>query len=332
MLACGVIYTAFLIIGQYVGQLAFGVDTWHVPVDSVTKGLQLFYIDQSFYLTCLCLTKVAIVCFYLRIFPQQSFQWTAYATMAFVVVSTVIFVFMQIFQCTPVSTAWQGWTDGSQADLCMNVNTLAYSAASFSIAQDLIILILPLPLLMRLNTSWRNKAGIILMFSLGVFVLVTSCVRLRYITKFGETINPSWDLADPLIWSGVEVAVSIIVACLPAIRVLIVRVLPGILTSITSGRHTSRTGYVKDTNNSSLTRSGRQASGRRSVTFFSSRDKDGDGNESQIELGLQLGDKMRGEVQTEICGPQEVFEGRDDGGIRIKTTTTTQSTRVDMDD
>lgn len=312
--------------------LAFGVDTWRVDVQDVTKGLQLFYIDQSFYLTCLCLTKVAIICFYQRIFPHRRFQWAAYATMAFVIISTIVFVFMQIFQCKPISVAWEGWVDGSQNKYCTDVNTLAYSAASFSIAQDLVILVLPLPLLMKLNTGRRNRAGIILMFSLGVFVLVTSCVRLRYITKFGHTVNPSWDLADPLIWSGVEVAVSIIVACLPAIRVLIVRVIPGILTSITPGGGTSRGGYVKETNSSSGLRSGKHLSARRSTNFFSSKDRDDDGNESQIELGLHLGDKMRGEVQTEICGPQEDFEGRDDGGIRIKTITTTQTTRADMND
>jgi hypothetical protein len=58
------------------------------------------------------------------------------------------------------------------------------------------MLIMPLPLLFRLNTTWRAKAGIIFMFSLGVFDLVTSCVRLRSIVSFGDSVNPSWDYTD----------------------------------------------------------------------------------------------------------------------------------------
>jgi len=261
--------------------------------------------------------------------------------MVFVILPTVIFTFMQIFQCLPVRYVWEGWFDDSRSDHCLNVNLLAYTAAAFSIAQDLVILLLPLPLLLGLHAGIRAKVGIIFMFSLGVFILVTSCVRLSYVISFGHTVNPSWDFYDTLLWSGLEVAVSIIVACLPALRVLLIGVLPGIFSSLISwGAHTSRGGYVKETGFSSG--SGRNGGGggggsapakgsrqRRSMVFFSSKDREEDGNESQIELGLQLGDKVRGEVQTEISGPQRDVEDQDNEGIRINTITTT---RVDVND
>ena len=259
--------------------------------------------------------------------------------MAFVILPTVIFTFMQIFQCFPVRYAWEGWFDDSRSGHCLNVNLLAYTAAAFSIAQDLVILLLPLPLVLGLHAGIRTKAGIIFMFSLGIFILVTSCVRLRYVISFGHTVNPSWDFYDTLLWSGLEVAVSIIVACLPALRVLLVGVLPGIFSFASGGEHTSRGRYVKETGFSSG--SGRNGGGgggsaaargsrrRKSMVFFSSKDREEDGNESQIELGLQLGDKMRGEVQTEISGPQRDVEEQEDEGIRINTITTT---RVDVND
>lgn len=256
--------------------------------------------------------------------------------MAFVILPTVIFTFMQIFQCLPVRYVWEGWYDDSRSEHCLNINLLTYTAAAFSIAQDLVILLLPLPLLLRLHTGTRAKAGIIFMFSLGVFILITSCVRLRYVIRFGHTANPAWDFYDTMIWSGLEVAVSIIVACLPALRVLLVGVLPGIFASLVSrGGHTSRGGYVKETGFSSG--SGRNGGGggggssaaaresrrRKSMVFFSSKDREEDGNESQIELGLQLGDKVRGDVQTEISVPPRDVEEQENEGIRINTTTTT---------
>lgn len=265
-----------------------------------------------------------MLCFYLRIFPNRSFVYSAYLAMAFVAIPTIVFIFLQIFQCAPVSYIWEGWVDGFGKHQCINVNTLAYAAASFSIAQDFIILVLPLPLLYSLNMGSRSKAGIMIMFSLGIFIMVTSCVRLRYILSFGATTNPCWDYADPLIWTGLEAAVSIIVACLPAIRVLVNRLMPGMLMTILSR---TPDGYVKEGGSSgSAAISGKRRHGSRSRSeqvsnIFASQTED---NDSQIELGLRLGDKVRGEVQTEIIGgePGSSRKG-DDQGIRVMTTTTT---------
>jgi len=45
-------------------------------------------------------------------------------------------------------------------------------------------------------------------------------VRLWTILSFGDSVNPTWDYTNVVIWTGLEVAVSIIVTSLPAIRVL----------------------------------------------------------------------------------------------------------------
>lgn len=48
-----------------------------------------------------------------------------------------------------------------------------------SIVQDFTILVLPLPLIIGPNTSWHRKAATMAMLSLGIFVFVTNCIRLR---------------------------------------------------------------------------------------------------------------------------------------------------------
>ena len=57
----------------------------------------------------LALTKISILCFYLRVFPNRWFRVTAWLVMAWVGISGIIFVFMEIFQCNPVAYTWQGW-------------------------------------------------------------------------------------------------------------------------------------------------------------------------------------------------------------------------------
>lgn len=41
MSACGVLFTVFLVLGQFTGMMAFGVDTWTVGVEKVSNGLKI---------------------------------------------------------------------------------------------------------------------------------------------------------------------------------------------------------------------------------------------------------------------------------------------------
>ncbi|KAK0706678.1 hypothetical protein B0T26DRAFT_467275 [Lasiosphaeria miniovina] len=224
MMVVAVFYTVFEGLGFSSAQLAFGVDVWTVDSATLTLSLKFFYVGETFYLTILTLTKASILCFYLRIFPDRNFRLVAYAVMAWVVLSGMVFVSLQIFQCMPINFIWEGWKKGEFGPYrCLDINTLGFTMAAFNIAQDIAILILPLPRLAKLDVSRRSRLCIMAMFSLGVFVLVTSCVRLWAIYSFGDSVNPTWDYTNALIWTGLEVAVSIIVTSLPAIRVLISR-------------------------------------------------------------------------------------------------------------
>ena len=117
-----------------------------------------------------------VVCFLLRIFPHPTFHRTAYAIMAYVGLFTIVAEGCLIFQCVPVQSIWLGWRGDSGAYTCLNVNRMTLVLAVQQILQDLLILGLPVPLLLKLNTSTRKKLSIFFMFSLGIFVVVTSCV------------------------------------------------------------------------------------------------------------------------------------------------------------
>jgi hypothetical protein len=217
-----VLYIAFEVLGSTAAQLAFGVDIWTVEGAHLGISIKFFYACETLYLVILTLTKNSILWFYLRIFPNRIFRICSFVTMAWVKISGVIFVFLQLFQCVPVQFIWDGWKKGDfGAHQCLDVTALAFTTATFGIAQDVVILALPLPLLAKLEVSRRSKLGIMLMFSLGVFVLITSCARLWTLLNFGDSVNPTWDYTNAIICTGLEVAVSIIVTSLPAIRVLL---------------------------------------------------------------------------------------------------------------
>ncbi|KZL66413.1 CFEM domain-containing protein [Colletotrichum tofieldiae] len=339
MIFCVLIFIVFVTLGKLAGWVAFGEDIWMVKPDALTFGLKIFFIDESFYLTCLCLTKISVLFFYLRIFPNKSFRRATYTAMAYIALSTTIMLFMQIFQCIPLSYNWDGWKGDFGPHHCLNINVLAFVAGGLSISHDIIILFLPIPLLWHLNMGIRSKVGIFIMFSLGIFILITSCVRLRYITLFTRSLNPTWDFTDPLIWSGIEVSVSMIIVCLPAMRVLFKRGAPRFFSSVASveasvprkvSNTSSRIGqYVKSISGGDHPMTepfDRKAAAAAQIAekrkkFFSFRSTNVEPSESEMELG----DNIRGEVRTQIrYGDAESSRRRSsiESGIHVRTITT----------
>lgn len=266
------------------------MDVWTVDPDTLTYGLKLFYVGESFYITILALTKISILFFYVRIFPQRSFRYACYGIMAWVGMSGLIFLLLQLFQCRPVEYAWEGWKGNFGAHSCLEINALAYTAAAFSIAQDLVILLLPLPLLWKLNLAWKYKAEIVIIMSLGIFILITSITRLAFIVKFTTTTNPTWDYTNSSIWSGLEVGVSMIVTSLPAIRCLLADLVPSAFASRAS-RYKSGSGGARGTATIGSNKQGlsnKQSTGR-SHSGLSSKGEHR--SESEVELGLTRGSK-----------------------------------------
>lgn len=287
--------------------------------------------------------------------------------MAWVAISSALFILLQIFQCMPVDAIWRSWKgDYPGSYRCLDVNSLVYAAAGCSIAQDVTILVLPLPLILRLNTTWRRKAAIVVMFSLGIFVLVTSCIRLRYLIMFARSTNPTWDYFNTTIWSAFEVAVSVIAASLPAIRLYLVRAWPMVFLSAarkasaqssgpqsSEGRKWSPLGFSGGSGKANGTANKISEVNQGFVSRF--LPKTGRRGERGVDVTeLELGDTVRGSVQTEIGAgnfplgangdsqylPPVEFTGGDitlgvdsrepshdstvpiNPGIRVKTTTT----------
>ncbi|KAJ5214982.1 hypothetical protein N7468_010661 [Penicillium chermesinum] len=228
-------YTMILAMGLTVALSALSVvladaglgrDMWTIPLDNITRILYIYFWDELMYLSILPLTKISICCFYLRIFPERRFRTVTYIMIGINVCYLLVFVLISVFQCLPVDGAWLHW-DGEGNYKCNNINAQGWSSAIINMALDILVMALPLRQLYHLNLSARKKIYVMCMFSLGIFVTLVSILRLRSLIVFASTENLSWDYVSVGYWSTVECDVGIICACLPAIRSLLCRVLPG---------------------------------------------------------------------------------------------------------
>ncbi|KAH0004169.1 hypothetical protein KCU78_g13531, partial [Aureobasidium melanogenum] len=200
-------------------QIGMGKDMWFVSFDHITRILKIFYFAELLYLTAVGVTKISMLLFYLRIFPDWKLRRAIYGMIGICLTYIIVFVLVTAFQCRPVNVAWLKW-DGEHPGKCLDLNADGWASASINIILDLIVIILPMKQLTMLNMSWQRKLGVIAMFLGGGFVTIVSILRLKYLIQFAHTQNPTMDYLPVGYWSAVETDVGVMVACAPAIRSL----------------------------------------------------------------------------------------------------------------
>ena len=57
-------------------------------------------------------------------------------------------------------------------------------------------------------------------------VTIVSILRLQSLVHLAQENNPTWDFYDVSVWSTVEICVGIMCACLPTVRLVLVRLFP----------------------------------------------------------------------------------------------------------
>lgn len=208
---------------------------WTLKAQQISNVLHFYYIGEIFYVLALGFSKISILFFYLRVFPSKDFRIVIHCVMGLSVAYTIAFFFATTFQCMPLSMAWNQW-DGLHKGKCNDIHIQGWTAAAINIALDAIVMILPLRHLARLNMNIRRKLMVMSMFSVGIIVIVISCLRLYSLVHFANSTNISWDYVEAGYWSLVEIDVSIVCGCMPAHRLLISRAWPRIKLTFHSGK------------------------------------------------------------------------------------------------
>lgn len=212
-----------------------GKDMWTLQAHQITNVLQYYFFGEIFYILALGVTKISILCFYLRVFPSKDFRRIIFGIMWLSVAYTAAFFFATTFQCTPVSYAWTQW-DGLHTGTCNDIHLQGWIAAGINILLDAIVMILPLKHLVGLNMNIRRKLMVMAMFSVGIIVIVISVLRLYSLVHFANSKNITWDYFEAGYWSLLEIDVSIICGSMPAHRYLVSKLWPKIKLTFHSGQ------------------------------------------------------------------------------------------------
>ncbi|CAN8100555.1 unnamed protein product [Discula destructiva] len=245
-----------------------------LPTASVTPAQEVVMAKLSLasgivYTWNLCLTKLAILLMYYRIFDVSRAAKAALVALgAFVVVWSCLSSFLFIFTCAPVQKLWIPDTPGHCID---QVGRWIANAAS-TIFTDLAIIILPIPQLLRLTLSRTEKFWVTLLVAQGLFVVIASTYRFALLFSYTAT-NASYTMARVAGWSEIEIAAGIVAANLPILKPLTDRLLLSFCgvkeqTTFLSGGSTWRSGWHTGSG-------GKKLSGDNAQSLFKTRGSDG---------------------------------------------------------
>ncbi|KAL4906218.1 hypothetical protein BDW74DRAFT_177237 [Aspergillus multicolor] len=213
-------------------------------------NLALFHIFLwSAYIVFICgatIARASALFFYARVFTQTRsrlwyYLWTLHALNVAWLMGTL---FAVIFMCLPVSRVWHRNIPGH----CRNPSAIWLGSGISSVFIDVLILVLPIPIVLGLQMKPCRKFLAMLVIILGHLVVVVSIGRLASVAGTSEdlTRDPTYNAVTPIFWHGSEIPIAVISVSLPSIFLLVRRAFAHGAPSVFNRKHFPSSSRLND--------------------------------------------------------------------------------------
>ncbi|MCJ1300583.1 hypothetical protein MMC08_003380 [Hypocenomyce scalaris] len=181
-------------------------------------------VSYTAYMIAMGFIKLSILLLYLKLLaPGMGLRWAVYALIAFVAMYTTATTLSLLFGCSPIAKLYHSSSPGT----CINLTVHSYAQSGLNITSDVLIMLIPVPMVWRLQMKTKFKLGVVGIFATGIVVTVLSIVRLvsLYWSEY-QTDDGTWEQGRATILSIVEVNLAIIASCMPAFKPFLSTYLP----------------------------------------------------------------------------------------------------------
>ncbi|KAH7117917.1 hypothetical protein B0J11DRAFT_441449 [Dendryphion nanum] len=226
-----------------------------VDLKEASTILKYLYFAILAYCSSITFTKISILLQYRKIFSTRQMRWPIYIVLGICTAFGLACVISGIFTCIPVDAAWD--LTKQPTAKCVKVNALYWVNASLNIFTDWLVAILPVKAVLGLQLPKRQKIVLIAILTLGWFVCIVSILRLNALIVLARHPEDStWYSSSAAYWSSIEVNLAIVCASVPALKALVVKVIPRFASQFKSSvtGQKSKDWTVKDTRNSRITK------------------------------------------------------------------------------
>ncbi|KAL2270727.1 hypothetical protein VTJ83DRAFT_98 [Remersonia thermophila] len=292
LLACTVLLTRMTMLG-------YGKHIWDFDVaNNMAPLLVIIKIAGTLSVTAAAWSKTSFGITLL----QLTQGWVKHVTLFTIVSMNIALGLSALFpwiSCRPLNMAWDMYVEGT----CWKPETMVYYnmfSGVYSACADLALALLPWQIIMTLQMRWKEKLGVGIAMSMGIFACVTCAIKVAQIPKMLS--DDFADGVDLWFWGNAEISVTIIAASIPMLRVLVRDVR-------SATRRTYAAGYDPSHNATELT-AGKRNTRIITITSGGGTKKGGSSEDSDAELGYHK--SAIGMIEDDDHSDQGIL--RDDNG------------------
>ncbi|EFQ35342.1 hypothetical protein CGRA01v4_13362 [Colletotrichum graminicola] len=203
----------------YIISLGFGKHIYVVPPMNLPMISLTGNIITTTSITAAVWSKTSFAMTLLRIKEQG---WTRYVIWAAIISMNVLMGLNALaswVQCTPIEKFWMRQTPGS----CWDPRVATYYdifASGYSALMDILLAMLPWPMILGLQMKIQEKIGVGIAMSMGLLAGSTAIIKCTTLPSLlsGDFTYDGGQLA---IWGTCETSVTIMAASIPVLRVLV---------------------------------------------------------------------------------------------------------------
>ncbi|KAH8649914.1 hypothetical protein BX600DRAFT_517143 [Xylariales sp. PMI_506] len=187
-------------------------------------GLFWFFLFEVFYCVAIIPIKASISFMLIRIAEaRRGYIYTQYVIIAMCTTMNLIAGFYIIFQCNPVSAAWDSQLI-AEGDHCNDAKILAdiyYATTAVNIFTDWFTALMPIPLIWGIKLNRNAKISVAAILGLGIFASLSACIRLKYTINLTNSDEYLYGLADIVLWGYAENGIGMLVGNIATLRPLL---------------------------------------------------------------------------------------------------------------
>ncbi|KAK4641831.1 hypothetical protein QC761_504290 [Podospora bellae-mahoneyi] len=183
-------------------------------------NIYLLYCNLAgtFSILAACWSKTSFAITILRI-SNGWMKWLVWFIIVTVNLSLGVAIALTWGQCTPIAKIWQPNLEGScwskHYQVRYNIFTAIYSGA-----MDIVLALLPWRIIWKLTMNKKEKFGVLVAMSMGVFAGVTSIIKITQLPSISDA-SFTESTTQLAILAAAEGAITIVAASIPILRALL---------------------------------------------------------------------------------------------------------------